>query len=467
MPYRILIADDDLHTRRILETLLQREPSLGGPEIIPVADGQEAMASLEKEKPDLVITDLLMPKMDGFAFARAMRQHKNGVGVPLLITSAIYKDRSALGKLEQETGAEFYAKPYQLRELVRAVLRHLAEPQKARRATRMASSTPAPVLQEGSLTDRPLPRLLLELFEQEATGVLTIRRAQLRKDVFVFLGHPIGADSNLRNETLGQLLLARGALEPAKLQQALELSKSGRDRLGAILVEKGWMKEGDVLQFLAAQVRLKIVTALRWGDGDYRFLPGDSFSGRMTHLTVDAPRVVFAGLKKSANIEEIARQAAGAQGRVALSPRFARHREAFTRVFGENYVAFLDERPRASDVAAASDAELLSAWDALRMTGLAELVVGATDVTAPRRRTVPPVRATDRGEALYRQLFGDEEGLAATPQSVNLSTEDSGVFSLPFAPHGNPAPAPPQLRAARDALLREYLSIHSQHLGDY
>ena len=132
VPYRILIADDDMHTRRILETLLSREPSLRGPDIVSAADGQEAFASLEKVRPDIVITDLLMPRMDGFAFARALRQHKNGIGIPLLVTSAIYKDRVSLGRLEQETGCEFYAKPYQLRDLVRAVVRHLAEPDRKR-----------------------------------------------------------------------------------------------------------------------------------------------------------------------------------------------------------------------------------------------------------------------------------------------------------------------------------------------
>ena len=123
--YRILIADDDLHTRRILETLLAREPALASPEIVGVSDGQAGLAEVEKGRFDLVITDLLMPRLDGFAFARALRQHVNGVGVPLLVTSAIYKDRAALGKLQQETQCEFFAKPFQLRELIRTVLRRL------------------------------------------------------------------------------------------------------------------------------------------------------------------------------------------------------------------------------------------------------------------------------------------------------------------------------------------------------
>src|SRR4029077_11190141 len=105
---------------------------------------------------------------------RALRKHKNGAGVPLLVTSAIYKDRVALGRLEQETGCEFFAKPFQLREMVRAVVRHLAEPAWQSRPQRRAQRPESPRVQEGSLADRGLPRVLIELFDVSATGVLSL-----------------------------------------------------------------------------------------------------------------------------------------------------------------------------------------------------------------------------------------------------------------------------------------------------
>ncbi len=477
MAYRILIADDDLHTRRILETLLTREPGLAGPEIVTATDGQEALTAVDGGRFDLVITDLLMPRMDGFAFARALRKHDHGKSVPLLVTSAIYKDRVSLGKLEQETNCEFYAKPYQLRDLIRAVTKHLAAPQQPVRQ-RVASKPqqPAwPTVQDGKLADRPLPRLLIEYLDAGATGVLGLTRAKLKKEVFIYLGHPIGAESNLRNETLGQMLAARGALDPAKLQEALELTRTGGDRLGAVLVEKGWMKEAEVLKYLAAQVRLKIVTALRWPDGEYRFIPGDSFSGRMTHLSVDAPRVVFSGLKKSAHIEEIARAASAVRGRLVIDPRFDKHRDSFVRVFGDQALANLQDRPRPADLAARNDGDLLVAYDALRMTGLGTLE--AEEAPPPRKPSAPisqTSRVAQRSEALYRQLFGDDDSTSSLPEpppAVTAASDDPGVVSLPpasaISPAGEsaafrPRTTDPGVRLLHEALLREYLTVHSR-----
>ena len=493
MPFRILIADDDLHTRRILETLLSREPGLRSPEIVTASDGQDALAALDRFVPDVVITDLLMPRMDGFAFARALRRHPSGAKVPLLVTSAIYKDRAQLSQLEHEVGAEFYAKPYQLREMVRAVIRIVAEPVRPKRprSSLIPASSPEraepvalaapPLPGAGSLADRPLPRLLFDLFEAQATGVLHLSRARLRKEIFILFGHPIGAESNLRSETLGQLLLARGVVDPARLAQALEAAGPGRDRLGAVMVERGWMKEAEVLNYLAAQVRLKIVSALRWQDGDFRFLPGDTFSGRMTHLTVDAPRTVLTGLRRTAHVDEIARGALASQGRLRLGSRFRRHRDAFVRVFGDTQLALLTDGPRPREMALRNDPELMAQYEALMLTGLGQLAADGVPQPVASDTSGPFDEAASRREALYHQLFGDEESpssMATRAPSLDLTIEDSGVFPMPQPPGHPGAPSSPSLapalddlpspfvdprvEVAREALLREYLSLHAQ-----
>lgn len=485
MPFRILIADDDLHTRRILETMLAREPSLQGPEILTVTDGMEAIGALDTFAPDLVVSDLLMPRMDGFAFARALRQHPLGSKLPLLITSAIYKEEEQLSEVKQ-LGAEFFAKPYQLKDLVRAVLRILVEPtrpQRARSPAAPAADRPeVPQVQAGSLADRGLPRLLFDLHDAQATGVLSLSRAQLRKQVFILLGHPIGADSNLRSETLGQLLLARGAVEPAALAEALEESKSGRDRLGAVLVQRGALKESEVLTYLATQVRLKIVNALRWQEGEYRFVAGDSFSGRITHLSVDAPRVVLSGLRRTAHAEEIARAAIASRSRLVLGWRFSRHRDSFVRVFGDDKLPLLADRPRVRDLGLREDPELLAQYEALVLSGLGTLEADDSVPQASAAATTGPFGNPEeaRREALYLELFGDEESqqlaeMSRRPPMQELSIEDSGLYKLPQPPAPPPAPAGaatldlrpslipgPEAGGAREALLRHYLRLHGR-----
>ena len=124
MAVRILVVEDDKHIRRILESLLANEPSLKAraPEVVLAADGEQGLKALDKGPWDLVITDLLMPHMDGFVFCRELRKHKLGAQVPVIVTSAIYKDASAQIRLKQAVGEHhFFAKPYEIRQLARVL----------------------------------------------------------------------------------------------------------------------------------------------------------------------------------------------------------------------------------------------------------------------------------------------------------------------------------------------------------
>src|SRR4051812_27571497 len=150
-----------------------------------------------------------MPRMDGFQFCRELRKHKNGQGVPLIVTSAIYKDQQTINKLQADTGAEFFSKPFQVRELMSAVRRLLGEPERASGAGPASPERPptgkvATLAQSrsGTLADRAPARVLLDLCEQKATGLLTLTHGKVRKDVSVLHGTPVAVSSNLRTETL-------------------------------------------------------------------------------------------------------------------------------------------------------------------------------------------------------------------------------------------------------------------------
>ena len=63
---KILVADDEASIRRILETRLK----MIGYDIVTAADGEEAIAVFSKENPDLIVLDVMMPKMDGYGVVR-------------------------------------------------------------------------------------------------------------------------------------------------------------------------------------------------------------------------------------------------------------------------------------------------------------------------------------------------------------------------------------------------------------
>ncbi|HZS79751.1 MAG TPA: response regulator transcription factor [Ktedonobacteraceae bacterium] len=121
MPARkttILTADDDPQLLRLMTRNLQLE----GYEVIPTSDGQQALEEIERNSPDLVLLDVMMPKMDGFTVCNRVRQFSS---VPIIIVTARGQDQDKVRGLD--LGADDYlTKPFSVDELlarVRAVLR--------------------------------------------------------------------------------------------------------------------------------------------------------------------------------------------------------------------------------------------------------------------------------------------------------------------------------------------------------
>jgi DNA-binding response OmpR family regulator len=107
---RILIADDDENIRNLVAFLLQRE----GHEVITAGDGEEAMAKSMPDVPNLMILDLMMPKMHGFEVVRRVRMHSS---VPILMLTSRSAESDKVDGLE--IGADDYlTKPFSARELV-------------------------------------------------------------------------------------------------------------------------------------------------------------------------------------------------------------------------------------------------------------------------------------------------------------------------------------------------------------
>ena len=114
----ILAADDDPQLLRLISRNLQLE----GYEVLAVSDGQQALELIESNSPDLVLLDVMMPKMAGFTVCYRVREFS---AVPIIIITARGQDQDKVRGLD--LGADDYlAKPFSVDELlarVRAVLR--------------------------------------------------------------------------------------------------------------------------------------------------------------------------------------------------------------------------------------------------------------------------------------------------------------------------------------------------------
>ena len=103
----ILVVDDREINRRLLKTIL----SYNGHKIVEAADGAEALLRVREELPDLVITDILMPVVDGYEFVRQLREDKATNSVRVLFYSAAYlnTDAEALAKASGNKTVELAA----------------------------------------------------------------------------------------------------------------------------------------------------------------------------------------------------------------------------------------------------------------------------------------------------------------------------------------------------------------------
>ena len=114
----ILAADDDPQLLRLVTRNLQ----LDGYEVIATTDGQQALERIEASAPDLVLLDVMMPRMDGFSVCQRVREFS---AVPIIIVTARGQDQDKVRGLD--LGADDYlTKPFSVDELlarVRAVLR--------------------------------------------------------------------------------------------------------------------------------------------------------------------------------------------------------------------------------------------------------------------------------------------------------------------------------------------------------
>lgn len=119
---KVLIVDDEKKMVNLIRTCLDQE----GYRTVVACDGQEALHVFEKEQPDLVVLDVMMPRLDGLGFCRRVREVSR---VPIIILSARSEEGDKLTGLE--LGADDYVtKPFSMRELVariRAIIRRQRE----------------------------------------------------------------------------------------------------------------------------------------------------------------------------------------------------------------------------------------------------------------------------------------------------------------------------------------------------
>jgi CheY-like chemotaxis protein len=179
---RILVVDDDAWILRMVTTVLEKR----GYEVIVARDGEEGIAKAQAAPPDLIITDVMMPRLDGWALVKQLRSRADLALVPVIFLTALGSDEDRIRGFR--LGADDYlAKPFRFEELdlrVAKALKHRAADLSATAQLRSARAPDGPAAKgkapgiHGSLDQLGLSSLLIVLEMERKSGVLVLTHTE-------------------------------------------------------------------------------------------------------------------------------------------------------------------------------------------------------------------------------------------------------------------------------------------------
>jgi len=113
---RILLVDDEEDLRKMLKFRLEALNY----DVVEAADGEDALKKAKSIKPDLMILDLMLPKLDGFEVCKTLKSDENYKNIPIIMFTASAQEKD--GELSREVGSDAHiTKPFEPQELVEKI----------------------------------------------------------------------------------------------------------------------------------------------------------------------------------------------------------------------------------------------------------------------------------------------------------------------------------------------------------
>ncbi|UCC68448.1 MAG: response regulator [Armatimonadota bacterium] len=122
---KILVVDDDRDDRKMISMILEPE----GYEVIAAENGVEALEKVESEDPDLILLDVMMPELDGFAACAKLKSSPDSRGIPVILLTGVAKQitktKYPINGVLRAEAEEYLEKPLDPEELLKVVAGYL------------------------------------------------------------------------------------------------------------------------------------------------------------------------------------------------------------------------------------------------------------------------------------------------------------------------------------------------------
>ena len=119
---KILVVDDEVDLVKTIQFSLELE----GYKVLVSYNGEDALAQARKENPDLILLDIMLPKLDGYKVCRLLKFDEQYKHIPILMMTAKTQEKDKL--MGKETGAdEYITKPFDMEELMEKIKEYLKQ----------------------------------------------------------------------------------------------------------------------------------------------------------------------------------------------------------------------------------------------------------------------------------------------------------------------------------------------------
>ena len=149
----------------------------------------------------------------------------------------------------------------------------------------------------GNLAETTLPEMLHTIERFKVPGVIEARRGALIKRVYIRDGYIIHASSTDREDSLGAYLLRTKTVPEEALESVSRLRQSSNKRLGVLLVERGLLAPGEVLQAIREHIVAIVWSLFYWQEGEVTYGVGDLEEEEMVQIRLPIKRAIVQGIK--------------------------------------------------------------------------------------------------------------------------------------------------------------------------
>ncbi len=326
-----------------------------GYKILEASNSDEALKTFTESNPDLVIVEVLIPGIGGLKVSKLIKEQAPE-WVKIIVTSKVPQSVSIRDSATRKYKADgFLQKPFELSVLIKMVeelvgpgVRDSEEDAKkdeaksepplpprkpVREKIRIVEKTaatarpkipepetpsaqvppspaPAPVIEEkipdkGEFTPPRFVKILYRLFNEAFTGALQAQGPRGAKQIFFIDGTPVFVQSNIREESLGRLLLEEGRIDQEEYRGLVEESAETGRKVGSLLIEKNLMSTQALTEYLCEQTAIKTASIFSWLKADYRIEPETIYPSNASTFEASPSKILLMGFQRYYPIELI------------------------------------------------------------------------------------------------------------------------------------------------------------------